>query len=353
MTDALSIPTFAKRRGKVRGGSFVSLCGDTDLAVAFGMGIELAFAQGDNAKAPEWVQLLPAGPTIVARDGRKWTLKDPAVVVAAFKAGNVDLAFDINHASEILGPKGGDAPAQGWIKDMEVRDGLLWGRVEWTAAGAAKVEGKEYRYVSPAIRHDRSGNVTGLASAALVTHPALDMPALARDEGQHPKDPSMTLLARAAAALGLAATATEDQVVEAIGTQVSLARDTRDPSKFVPAADLSTALARAQTAEDALQARIAADAEAAATTLVDGAIDDGKIAPASRDHWLGLAREKPAEVTAILGGMPKVVGDPVLDRKPEGGGEHGLTAEQLELCSLTGTDPVAFATTLKEEGAAR
>lgn len=53
-------------------------------------------AEGDAA--PEWVQLLPAGPSIMARDGRRWRMSNPQGVVAAFASNNADLPIDYEHA---------------------------------------------------------------------------------------------------------------------------------------------------------------------------------------------------------------------------------------------------------------
>jgi phage I-like protein len=220
-----------------------------DRNVAFGVGVELALTRvADVETVPEWVQLFPKGPVITARDGRTWTLPDPHALVAAFTANQADLPFDINHATELKAPKGEDAPAQGWIKALEIRDGLVWARVEWNEAGRLVVLSKAYRYVSPGFLHTKDGKIVAVTSAALVTHPALVMPALAQQQPNPPEN-SMSLAIRLAAVLGLAATATEDQIVDAVSPTIALARDARDPTKLVPAADLQAALARATAAE--------------------------------------------------------------------------------------------------------
>lgn len=323
--------------------------------VTFGDGIEISLARvGDEVKPPEWVQVLPLGPQIVARDGRRFTLGDAAALVANLRAKTADLPFDIEHASEIRAPKGEDAPAQGWARDYELRDDGVWAKVDWTPAGGRKVADREYRYVSPAIRHTPTGEIVTLSSFALTTQPALVMPALARNEGrgaQPKQDPnSMSLLQTLAGALGLAATATEAEVVAAVTTQVSLARETRDPNKFVPAADLQTALTRATTAETALKAREEADAQKTAEATVDGAIAAGKIAPASRDHWVSLCREKPEETGKILGDMAALLTPPEPEKKKGGAGDaNGLTADQVALCRANGWDQAEYAKTLKED----
>ncbi|HEY3696527.1 phage protease, partial [Phenylobacterium sp.] len=262
--------------------------------VAFWDGLEVALARnGEALAAPEWMQVFPAGPTLKTRDNRTYQLPDPQVLVDAFARNNADLPVDLNHASEIKGPKGEDAPAQGWVKAIEKRpDGTTWCRVDWTAEGAAQVTSKRYRYVSPAFLYTAAGQILRVTSVALVTQPALDMPALARVEPGPTQEPEMssTLLATLVAALGLDKATTEPDLITHITGQVALAREARDPTKLAPVADLTAALARATTAETALATIQTATKEAAVAAAVDAAMAEGKVLPASRDHWLAVAR---------------------------------------------------------------
>jgi len=333
----------------------VGLCNE-EHEVGFGDGLELALARaaGDQADtAPEWIQLLPAGPTITARDGRTWTLPDPEVVLAHFTANGADLPVDLEHASELLAPKGHAAPAQGWIKALAIRDGAVWGQVDWTDEGSDQVTSKRYRYVSPAILHDKAGAIRGLSSAGLVTRPALHMPALARHGGRnstHNQDQNMkTLAERLREAFSLGADATDDAIVTAATAQVALARDARDPEKFVPAADLQTALARATTAETKLKERDDADKETAAVAAVDGAIAEGKIAPASREHWLSIARENGEAFAKAVAAMPAVLTPTDTGKKPGDAQKGALTDDQKALCRDLGVTEEAFAKNLKEQ----
>ena len=132
---------------------------------------------GDTA--PDWIQLTPPGPRIVGRDGRNWRMTDPAAVVKAFASSSQRPHIDIEHSTQLKGPKGEPAPAVGWIEDMEVRDGALWGRVDWTAEGLNAVSSRAYRYLSPAFTFDRRSNeVLRMVSAGLTNNPNLDMAAL-------------------------------------------------------------------------------------------------------------------------------------------------------------------------------
>lgn len=320
--------------------------------VAFGAGLEIALAFVDgNAVAPEWIQVFPKGPEIVARDGRRWTLPDPQAVLDAFARNRADLPADINHATEILGPRGEEAPAYGWIKEFALRDGLVMARVDWTAEGAGLIAGRKYRYVSPAFKHTPDGRIAAVKSIALVTHPALDMPALAHLQPNPPKEASMSLLARLIAACGLSVTASEDQVYDHVTGQVALAREARDPTKLVPKADLDTALARATTAEAALATIQEQGQDEAATAAVDAAIAIGKIAPASKDHWVSIAREQPEVFKSVVDSMPATLTPPSDTNKDPSAaktGVEGLTEQQLGLCRDLGLDPVAYAAELKD-----
>lgn len=99
------------------------------------VGLALNFESGT---APEWIQLTPPGHLIRGRDGREWRMPDPHAVVGRFDPAK-EPQIDLEHSSQLLAPNGMPAPAVGWIKQIEVRDGAIWGRVEWNADGAAAV----------------------------------------------------------------------------------------------------------------------------------------------------------------------------------------------------------------------
>lgn len=263
--------------------------------------------------APTEIVLLPAG-AVPGRDGRAWVNDRPDDVVAAFKAYGADLPIDVEHATELKGPKGEPAPAHGWIKSLSSQDGAIRARVEWTEDGARLITSNAYRYISPAFGFQKtSGRVTHLVSAGLTNKPNLHIPALNSQETDMDR-------AALAAALGIAATSTDADIVTAINS-IKTKAETPDPTHFVPKADLDQALNRATTAEQKLadQEKVAAEQKSAA--LVDQAVKDGKIAPASKDHYLALCRAEGgyAQVEALLKTLPKIVGDggSLDDRRPD------------------------------------
>lgn len=133
--------------------------------------------------APGWIQLLPAGPDVIGRDGRQWKLSDPAAIVAAFQRRGIPLPVDWEHATEHRAPSGLEAPAAGWVSALDVRQGAIWGNVEWTDRAAAQIRAREYRYLSPVFQFEKStGEIRALVSAGLTNSPNLKMVALNQDE---------------------------------------------------------------------------------------------------------------------------------------------------------------------------
>lgn len=132
-----------------------------------------------GAQAPEWIELLPAGPEINGRDGRSWRLTNPNIVVDAFKQQRVSMVVDYEHSTELTASKGVESPAAGWIEDVQVRDdGSVWGKVEWTPKAINSIVNKEYRFISPAFYHNADGNISRLTSAALTNKPNFSLTAL-------------------------------------------------------------------------------------------------------------------------------------------------------------------------------
>ncbi|MDF1552718.1 MAG: phage protease [Deferrisomatales bacterium] len=135
-----------------------------------------------RGQAPEWVELLPLGPTIKGRDGRQWLNDRPDEVVAAFSTANEPVLIDYEHASELAAPEGKPAPAAGWLSQLAVRGGgSVWGRVEWTPRAAQMISDREYRFLSPCFSYDRQTNrIVRLLSVGLTNRPNLALVALNR-----------------------------------------------------------------------------------------------------------------------------------------------------------------------------
>jgi phage I-like protein len=304
-------------------------------------------ASGDAA--PEWVELLPVGPDIVGRDGRSWRIADPAVVIAD-SAVNGAIHIDYEHASETKAAKGDEAPAAGWVNGMEVRDGAIWGRVEWTPRAGAMISAREYRFLSPVFVFDTSTRqILSIVSAGLTNRPNLDMTALNRfDDQDSPATgkPLMTpeQIKALNRSLGLAEEASPvatQAAVDALKADKATALNAaQSPSleKFVPRADFDAIKARAETSETALN-KIKADGEMAdINAAVDAAVAAGKITPATKDYHIASCKAAGgiAAFKAYVAATPSLTSSSGLDTKQPGGAAAGLTADEVAVCRNLG-----------------
>lgn len=301
-----------------------------------------------DGKAPDWIELIPAGPTIVGRDGRTWLFDELAqqLVLVAFTDRGIDMVIDWEHASEIAAPAGEPAPAAGWINQLEIRAGALWGHVDWTPRAGAQVEAKEYRFVSPVFDYDDTDRrVLRMVSAGLTNKPNLVLTALNHEQQETQK---VAIPLAIAALLGLEANATDDQAVAAV-TQLkatATARNNEQPSldKFVPRPDFDQAVSRATNAEQALATLKADDHKKAVEIEIEAALKAGKITPATADYHRALCSEQ-ADLDRFreyVKAAP-VIGDPsgLGEHKPDGT-STALNAEEKKVARLMGISESEF-----------
>jgi phage I-like protein len=291
--------------------------------------------------APEWIELIPAGQTVEGRDGRKWVNDDPRAVIDAFNADGRDIVIDTEHATEIKAPAGDPAPAAGWIRQIEERNGAIWGRVEWTDAGAAAVAARQYRYVSPVFTYVKdSGRIVQLLSVGLTNRPNLRLSALNRYANKPHQEATMKELLKA---LGCSEEADETAALNALAalkSELATARnraETPDLAKFVPRADYDAALAKAANAEKSLSERLAADLAADIDREIDAALAAGKITPATRDYYSAMCRQQNGldEFKKFVTAAP-VIGDPsTLAAKPPVTAT-ALNADQAKIAEMFG-----------------
>lgn len=305
---------------------FVALCAGFDLPT--------------EGEVPEWVHLLPAAHgEIRTFDGRgPYHVTDPAAIIAASMSGDPrdenGLIIDENHSVDIAGPVGLPSPSRGKIMAMEVRDGGIWGKMKWNSAGKALLADQAYRGISPVIMHDADGVVTRILRASLVNYPNLRGLAALNQE-------SPMNWAKIAKALGLAETATEDDIVAAITAMQK--PETKAEQQALQASLTAIGTALGVTGGDAATILAAAKAKAAAgsgdiaalqseivtiTTahndlmashtalhaqikrekaelFVDAAITAARpgIKP-RRDYWIAAHMEKPVETEATINAIP-------------------------------------------------
>lgn len=323
-------------------------------------------ALNEAGSAPEWIELIPAGFDVQGRDGRAWINPDPQGVVAATSARSLPLPLDWEHATETRAPQGLDAPAAGWIEEVAVRDGgSIWGRVDWTLRGRAMVEGKppEYRFVSPVFTFDATtGVIRRLVSVGLTNTPNLLLTALNRhsgDEGtdqlnREPPETPLSIATRLAPVLGLAATATDDEIVTAV-TEARAANRSVDLSSYAPRADLDAAVNRAATAEAALKAIKDADHAKAIDAAIAAAQDAGKIIPVSVDDYRAMCSVEGGleRFNNLVKTMPVIAGaaeSRAKNKAEDKSAGPNLTDEERAVCRALGQDEATFAANKQKAG---
>lgn len=306
----------------------------------------------DGGNAPEWIELLPAGQIVTGRDGRTWINDRPDIVLGSFAAEGKDLPIDWEHSSELRAPDGETAPAAGWIKEMEARDGGVWGRVEWTGKGAASITSREYRYLSPVFRYEmESRRIFRITSCGLTNQPNLFLNALNRVDHQ---EVVMTReqMDQLCKMCGIAAGSSAAEILAACKKCCDKAMNHEQPSldSFVPRADYDKALNRATSAESSLLTITAAEQDKAINTEIDAALAAGKITPATKEYHVAQCRQEGGldRFKAFAQAAPVVAPASGLDGKSPAATDTALNAEALAIANMFGNS----AEDLKKYGSA-
>lgn len=298
------------------------------------------------------------------------------LVMAAYRKAGTDIMLDLEHLSLDSEGENYDPDAYGWCK-LEVRNGELWAvAVTWTEEGAARLQSKKSRYISPAFHFlTESGRVTEIYNIAICAVPATyETPALvAASKRVGKKIGTLTVevddmdIKKILAALGLKEDATLEEVLAAIkaltdgGGDEAAADDEEaaddaepdgDESDDEDAATARTAAAikdlppgvqaellAAVTQNKAMQARLAKlekqTTNSARDTLIAANIDK---LPKGLESW---AKEQTVETLSAYFAKASPVRKeaktaPARDSNTD---EVKLTPEDLKVAKLTGAKP--------------
>lgn len=332
-----------------------------------------------DGEVPEWVHLLPTakGQVQTNDDRGPYNVTDAEAIIAASFADQTKLQIDENHAEDLKSGQGEPSPARGWITELQARADGIWGKVEWTAAGRALVADKAYRALSPVILHTKGKEVVAILRAALVNRPNFrGLAALNQEQ-------SMDFAAKVAAALGLAAGASEDDTLTALNAlkdkkpegdaalQASLqsAVSQIGAAFGLPAdAKADTVVAAAKLAKGgndsvvALQAQVTtltteltaikgASARAASESFIDKAIADRRagVNAGNREDLITLHMSQKDAAEKLINGMPMLSATGTALTPPAKDGVVSLNAEQKAACVALGVSEDDFKKTLAEE----
>lgn len=304
-----------------------------------------------SSEVPEWVEVLPPGPTVTGRDGRTWNY-EPGEVLRQTLAHiqGADLPFDYLHATELKAPQGDEAPAAGWAREFRISpQGGIEARVEWTAKARNAIAAREYRYLSPVFIYDDSGRIHRFSSFGLVNKPNLVIKALNAEQPTTENHPMLAAAIRAA--LGLSETATEDEAVAAIkalkdAKEQAALNSEKAPSldKYVPRGDYATLEQRALNAEQALAQRDKADQDKAINAEIEAALQAGKITPATKAYHLAACQEQGGleRFREFVKAAPSVTTPVVPERKADDPNKTALNAEQQQAARMLGMSDAQY-----------
>lgn len=340
----------AEHIGRVAQGELLRLPLELDAAEAC--------AEDGQSLAGRWIQVLPFGQQIEARDGRKFTVQDAHEII---KCTELPMLVDWEHRSVA-----DDSAAAGWIEELEVREGKgVWGRVDWTPRGREQVKAKEFRFLSPVVLGKRDAglfHVRRLASVALTNTPALKMAGIEmfREQLSHrygafiEDAPAMSTKLKTAllTALGLGADTSDEQLESAALARLKPSGGSDDVATLKQIT--ATLTAERNEALEKLKAQTTELATFKATAFksdVEAFFDkggrEGKIPPAAREKWLKFALEGADKFEmfkeVVYPGLPKVVSSErqapregkESRSKLRGKGESGVDYDALKAIGLS------------------
>ncbi|WP_038906875.1 phage protease [Dickeya oryzae] len=353
------------------------------------------------------IQLFPAG-EFRARDGRPtecaaWimTAEFAQALIAAADAQQTPYVIDYEHQTLRAAKNGQPAPAAGWFKTLEWRegDGLYAVDVIWTDSAATMIAEGAYRFISPVFSFDKSGRVLQLLHAALTNTPAVDgmdevmlaAASLLAATSSTQEDSMDELLERLRWMLNLPITATAEDITAELNkltdqlaaapagtaaasfqtlsaTPLSLIEKLTadaasvaaltaqvanpDPAKWVSVEVMQQSVAEAlATANN----NVAALAQKQCTELITAALSDGRLLPAQKSWAESLAQSSPDSLKAFLEKAPKIAALTTTQtggQPPAGAPKKEPTAQDEvidpAICSLMGVDPADVAQFIKE-----
>jgi phage I-like protein len=309
----------------------------------------------------QWIQIMPFGPVVVARDGRSFQISDLLKLRAHTE---LPLLVDWEHQSEW-----GQTRAAAWVEELEVETGEaafprpgLWGRSVWTEQGASDVKSRAYRFLSPTVLIDKeTRDAVQILAVALTNRPALSMQGLdsyrermsARlghhAQGEHAMTPETKKAL--CSQLGLSAEASDSAILEAVRTSNG---DTPRLSEMCTrlTADLAAANTRAQAAEQQLGELSRTSFESEVERTLEDASKEGRITPAQAKSWrefcLTDARSFAQFRDQVLPTLPTIG-----DKAPSSPPPHKVTNEKARSAFGYGAEKLAEARNYIAEAAAR
>ena len=342
------------------------------------------------------LQLTPSG-AFRARDGRPtdvaaWFINADvaARVIQLASAAANSLVIDYEHQTLNAEANGQPAPAAGWFKNMEWREGvgLFAINVEWTEKAKAFIAAKEYKYISPVFSYSKTtGEVIKMLHVALTNTPALDgMQAVAlknlETSLQLPIEETMNPVLKALLAkLGLPETTSEADAMTAVTALKAKADqiDAKDAeivglkakAEELKQKDAEIASLKATSAGNAgnpdpakfvpIEAMTAMQSQIAALTakfqngevndVVTVALKEGRLLPAQESWARELGNKDLASLKAFVASAPSIAAlkqTQTQGKAPVSDPDAELSDEQIAICKSLGLSKEDYKKSLAE-----
>jgi hypothetical protein len=241
----------------------------------------------------------------VNEEGATNAQKSFEMIMESVTAGEEDRPYiDLNHNDE---EAAGWPAGFSWGGEDPVKGGIRM-KLEWSAAGKAAILGKNYRRFSPTFYVDENGIVVGapVNMGGLVNRAAFKRIAPiwsksasaeggpAEQEAETKKDTVMKSLMAVLAKLGYIASADVDEATAV--TSVTAKHSEITTAASAAATELTQTKAKLGDTETKYTTLV----EAHATTVVDGAIEAGRIPgqdDAVKAKWIGLIKADPTNAS--------------------------------------------------------
>jgi len=280
----------------------------------------------ESVKENELIKIVPLGYFPNHPDGpHEITSEHIKQMAENLTNGGTDVLFDFGHES-IWNP---GAIAAGWSPrtDVEAReDGLYIKYPEFTPSAKTKVADKDFRYFSPAYvlcAKDKLGKEIGamLHSIGLVNKPYMDTEIdhignsfqFKNNQGESSMNKNLLKF------LGLPETATEQEIedklkelrakyeLEETATIEDIIKKIEDAAKQNSSTEKKETKTNSasKTVEERLAELENKDEESKINSLVDGAVQDGKILPAEKEVYLNSAKNDFNKTKSILDAKKK------------------------------------------------
>lgn len=191
-----------------------------------------------------------------------------------------------------------EAPAAGWIEELAARKDGIWARIAWTPTGKTKIEGREYRFISPVVMVTKAGEVMAIKRAGLTNAPAIAMKALcSAEDGAEEEGPmdEATIVAMLREALGAPVDMPVPELIKRARTILAAADTTRTDN--APAKELASSY----------MSLLAEVHEGKIEAALERCRDAGKVVPANEDWAYELASRDLSLFERWEAGAPAIV----------------------------------------------